>query len=562
MGRIARRLFAIIASSLWGVAALPFTATAVRAQVGPFEKFVGGQLSPTDMAVVALAIAVTVAIAAYEFARDEVTVLQAPTMPKYTVPWTTYLSFSAIYVAIIVMIFGVVMEKYEVLRQLMIPHFGFVENLPDGNDILTISVGSVVLIAAFHYLHIPNTHIGPSWLLFRLRRLLHRRARIPEEAQVLARHFLSDDPALFTVPPERHEEVAAHPRVSAVTPADFRAAQESIDYQWAVVSYLYTIGTSYETLAPYSSFISNEASRWPEIVQAYDRLSERVALVKSGTGDAVTQREVHETVQKLRTNLSIFHACLHLFAISNEAERAARLKAIGLRQHAIFFLISRSLLSKLLVFIICGIAAPPLAFGLFAMLTGSETFRQFAEPALIVKWVLFGAPMYLLPIAMVLGMKRLMRTAWPIRATRHCVSENPRLRRQADFKWDIYLLIFGLSCGVGALVLLVYNLTVGPAPYYFALAPAATATSLAVLIDCDVVDRGSAQPVNRPYRSQVLLARAAGLAILLGGIISYLAATLTDASVASLTVYAVTAAFMGVMIGMQTDFHRNVRIVN
>jgi hypothetical protein len=168
--------------------------------------------------------------------------------------------------------------------------------------------------------------------------------------------------------------------------------------------------------------------------------------------------------------------------------------------------------------------------------------------------------MYFLPIAMVMGLKRLLRTSWPIRAPRASVEDDPACRHRADFKWDIYLIVFASSFGVACLPLLAYDALIAPASMYFALAPAATATCLAVLIDVDVVDWGNA-PARRRPRTWVLTARAIGLAGLLGGLISWLAAELTEAPVASLVVYAVTAAFMGIMIGIRSDFDRNVRVV-
>lgn len=563
MFKFARPLAGLGASCFLGLIVLIATASSGQAQeiAGPFERFLGFQLEAVDALVVVLASAATIMIASYEFARDRVTILDVPTMPKYTVSRTTYWSFNVLYVAIVFLVFVVVMERYETLRQLLIAQDDLFAQLPSGDGVLTISIGSVALVAAFHYLHLPRSQIGPSWLLFQLRRGLHKRARIPEEAQALANEFLSDSPTVFTVPDDRIEAVVDHPRTHSVAAADFGAGRKTIDYQWAVVSYLYMIGADCRAAPPFSSFVSNDASLWSTIEVAYAQLAPRVATVKSGGGDEAMQIDIREKISSLRVTLGIFHACLNLFAISNDAERAARLKDIGLKHHAVFFIVGRNLVSKFLVFIVCGIAVPPLAFGLFSRLTGDESFKAFAEPALLAKWVLLGTPMYLLPIAMVLVLKRLMRASWPIRATRASVEDDPTSRHRADFKWDIYLLVFVLSFAIAALPLIVNGMVFGSqASLYFALAPASAATSLAVLIDFDVVDRGRDEG-GHEFRRWVLATRAAGFAVLLGGIVSWLASTLTDASIPNLVVYAVTAAFMGVMIGLRTDFDRNVRVV-
>lgn len=528
---------------------------------GPFEKLFTSQLGAIEIVIIILASVTTIAIATREFANGQVTVMDVPTMPKYTVPRLTFWSFCLLYVAIVFALFVVVMERYELLRQILIDQNASFEALPSGADVLTISIGSVAVVVVLHYLKIPNTQIGPSWLLFMLRCGLHKRARIPEEAQTLASEFLSDNPAVFAVPENRIQEVLDCLKVKSVAAADFGASPKSVDYQWAVVSYFYAAGLHIETVPPYSSFISNSASLWLEIVKNYDDLAARVAVTKIGGGDEVMQRDVRQKVDALRLKLSIFHACLHLFACSDDASRAEKLKEMGLRSQAIFFVLDSNTLAKFGLAIVAGIAVPPLAFGAYALITGSPEYAAFAQPALIGRWIVYGAPMYLLPIAMVMVMKRLMRTSWPIRAVCASVGKGSSRQHRADFKWDIYILIFVLSLGIAAIPLLIYNrFENGSASLWFALAPAFTAASLAVLIDFDVVDYG--KPTSRrKFRPGVVVARATGFAVLLGGIVSWLTATISDQPVPTLVVYAVTAAFIGIMIGTRTDFDRNIRVV-
>ena len=534
---------------------------AQQAAPGPFEKLMDAQLGPVEILIILIASLTTMVIATREFASGQVTVLDLPTMPKYTVPRLSFWSFCLLYVIIVFALFIVVMERYGVLRQLLIGQNDAFAALPSGADVLTISVGSVAVIVVLHYLRIPNTQIGPSWLLFMLRQALHKRARIPDEAQALAAQLLSDNPRTFTVPRERIGEVLNTSGVRSVSAGDFEANRSSVDYQWAIVSYFYSAGRQVESVPPYSSFVSNSASLWPDIVSSYNELANWVTIIKQGGSDDATQNDVRRKINELRVKLSIFLACLHLFAISDDALRAEKLKGIGLHYHAVFFVLDRNTLAKFALAIVGGIAGPPLAFGLYAVITGSSDYAGFAQPRLIGIWIGFGLPMYLLPIAMVMIMKRLMRASWPIRTTHEAVGNDPAWRHRADFKLDIYILIFGLALVVAAVPLLAYNRIMGDAAsLWFTLAPAATAVSLAVLIDFDVVDHGSARPRAR-VRPQTVVLRAACFAVLLGGIVSYLTATLTDEPIPTLVVYAVTAAFIGIMIGMRTDFNRNIRVI-
>lgn len=534
---------------------------AQEATAGPFTKLFSWQLTLIDIAVLVLASAATATLASYEFAKEKVSVFDVPTMPKYTVGRFTYRYFNSLYVAIVFLLFVIVMERYESLRQLLISQYDLFNKLPGGGGVMTISVGSVALIVALHYLRLPNSQIGPAWFLHRLRLALHKRARIPEDAQALAKQFLSDDQAVFEVPTDRIDSVVNHPQVHAVTEPEFHAARNTIDYQWAIISYLYVTGLDYETTPPYSSFVSNQASLWPQIKSDYADLEPLVDIVKGGRGDPALEQNTREKINNLRRSLGIFQACLHLFAAENDPERISRLQSIGLKQSAVFFVINRTLVAKFLIFIICGIAIPPLAFGTYAYLANSVVFNEFGDPLLIFTWLAVGVPMYVSPIIMVMALKRFMATSWPIRLATAPDKNDPTSRHQTEFKFDIYVLVSALSFAISCVPLLVYKVISGvPISLFWTLGPTAAAICLAVLIDFDVVYSETANS-DRKFRAKVLAGRAIGLAILLGGITSWLTIALTSASPAHFTVYASTAAFIGAMIGIQSDFHRNIRKV-
>ncbi|MGJ3259604.1 MAG: hypothetical protein ACFE0S_08375 [Rhodospirillales bacterium] len=510
-----------------------------------------------------------VSVAFYEFAKGEVSVIDVPTMPKYTTPQLTYNCFKCLYAAIIFLLFMVIVEKYGVLRGLLVDAnaetFGF---LPEGTDIIAVSIGAIALVLIFHYVRLPNSEFGPSWFLLRLRTALHNRARIPVEAQILADRIFSDNPSIFSVPLTRFNAMKERLAKQDVTAADFSSNRETIDYQWAVVSYLYLIGEDFKTKTPYSSFVRNEPSMWPEIEREYRDLKPNVRSIKIGGTNQEFQNTLREKLSSLRKKLSAFHACAHLFAINDDAERTAVLRKIGVLGFASrrsFFIIDRSEVAKFSAFIFLGIALPPLAFGGYGLAAEDETFRVFAKPGVIAQWVGYGLPMYFLPILMVLLLKRNMALLWPIRVVKDGDDNDPSARNAKQFKYEVYILIFILSFVIASAPLLVYEILEGPVSLYFALTPAATAVCLAVLIDMDVVD-GKQSPAPSRVRHWVDRGmRGILFAAVLGGLFSWLLGSLNpDIPTSQFVIYAVTAACMGLSIGSFSKFDDgdNVRVVD
>lgn len=530
-------------------------------EVGVITKLFALELRPLDYIVVVLACAATLLIASYEFSRGEVTVLNFPTMPKYTVSQRTYQYFSAFYTAVVIFLLVVVMEYYTSLRQLLISISGEFDKLPSGDNVLLISIGSVAVVGALHYLRIPNSEIGPSWFLFRFRRFLHRRARIPDEAEALANLFLSNDKDVFEVPAKAVNAVCENEDVRLVDKGDFTADHNSPNYQWAIISYLYMIGLDRENTPPYSSFSSNQASQWSRTKKAYRDLAPAIEAVKQGDATPENEKIIRENLKKLRSDLSIFHACMHLFAVKNDPDRISELQEIGLKQSAVFFVFDRTLIAKTLIFIAAGIAGPPLLLGMAAKVLAFPAFQAFAEPGRIMIWMAIGLPMYAMPIVLVMLLKQFMTTSWPIRLIVDENEEDEEKRQRATFKYDIYVMIFALSYVLGSVPLLAFEKLYGlPVSTLWALPPSLTAVTLAVLIDLDVVQNGGTAG-QRNYPRWVLVVRAVGLGALLGFVIGWLATTIIPATSAQIWTYIGTAFVMGGLIGIHSRFRRNIRTV-
>lgn len=527
----------------------------------PITSLLAWQLNAMELLAIVVCASAVILLASYAFASEKVTIFEIPTMPKYTVSWLTYRSFTFLYVVIVLAIFVLVIENYGLVRAWLVSLNEAFATLPEGGNVFAASVGAVAVVAALHYMKLPNSQIGPSWFLYQLRRLLHWRARIPETAQFLAGKFLSDETSVFEVPAAKQVDTVE--RFPSVAPADFGADKITIDYKWAMVTYLYKIGVDYSTSAPYSSFAANRASLWSEIQRDYQNLQFRVQTAKRGDGDDAFEGGVREDIDKLRRNLSIFHACMHLFAAQNDVERLTTLKALGVKDQCIFFVFNRNLAAKFLVFIACGIAAPPLVFGIGSLITGMGPFGPYAEPAMILTWVLVGTPMYILPIVLVMLMKRFMAASWPIRATFESVKDDPASHHRADFKFDIYIFIFLVSFGLASIPLLIHNASFQQAvSLWWALTPAAAAVALAVLIDVDVVDGGGPSGFSCAPRRKVVTQRAIGFGVLLGGLVTYLMSTIIDdAPTSQLVLVGLTGASMGIMIGIRSDFNENAKTV-
>lgn len=380
---------------------------------------------------------------------NQVDELLEPALPKYLTERFEYNFYRAAYILITEVIY--------VLLVLFLPDLIGNGNTETPNSLIP-SQSNIVLAALIITGIAPNLPYVRT-LLENSKLYLHDKAQIPKKGREIYRQIKNNRPrysssviteVLTNEKYFREYDEGQKIRID-LEAEDFEMGSWTLEGRWAKLSYLLYWIDQWSKKIPFKSYIGNRELHFSSIEDYYFKLQKLMIKHKSGK---ITAAESFQLNARLDTTLKrTFRliSCLLYLAAKTDSAVDRNLDELGYdaHEHNEF-----PIPWKTVVLILAAVVGSILAGSLLTIIAvsslGGTIFSYKVEASEIVAWTGYAIPFLIIPVLLVLFIKRYLSTrseSWPV------VNEHELYKSIGDRPWHIYFVVALFSYLIGAAVL-------------------------------------------------------------------------------------------------------------
>lgn len=385
--------------------------------------------------------------------------LLEPALPKYLTDRFEYNLYCASYV--------LVTEVVYVLLVLFLPDLVNNGNTKTYNNLIP-TVDNIVLATLIITGIAPNLPYV-SALLERSKLYLHEKAQIPKKGRAIYRQIKNNMPKYSSSVIEeilKNEKYLRDTDEGVTTRADldagdFMISSWTLEGRWAKLSYLLYFIDQWSIKIPFKSYIGNPELRFSSIEDRYFELQKLMAKHKDGKITDVDSFKLNTRLDATLNRTYRLLSCLLYLAAKTDSAVDRNLDELGYMSSKnnefpipwkTVVLILASVVGSIVVGSLLGTIIATLLFGVKAL-------DQVVETPDIVSWTGYAIPFIIMPVLLVLFVKRFLSTrseSWPV------VTEYDLYKSLGDRPWHIYFVVALFSYLTGVTVLYVMVIANSP----------------------------------------------------------------------------------------------------
>ena len=375
--------------------------------------------------------------------------LLEPALPKYLTDRFEYNFYRATYV--------LVTEVVYVLLVLFLPDLVKNSNPATYNNLIP-SPDNIVLATLIITGIAPNLPYV-STLLERSKLYLHEKAQIPKKGRAIYRQIKNNMPKYSSsVIAEilKNEKYLRDTDEGVTTRADldaedFVVGSWTLEGRWAKLSYLLYFIDQWSIKIPFKSYIGNPELRFSSIEDRYYNLQKLMAKHKDGKITDVDNFKLNAHLDTTLNRTYRLLSCLLYLAAKTDSAVDRNLDELGyMSSEHNEFPIPWKTVVLILAAVVGSIVVGSLLITIIANLPIGETFLDEVETSKIVSWTAYAIPFLIIPVLLVLFIKRFLSTrseSWPV------VTEYDLYKSLGDRPWHIYFVVALFSYLTGVMVL-------------------------------------------------------------------------------------------------------------
>lgn len=386
---------ALFLSLLWAACgAVPAMAQEIQGSSFP---------GPGDVVAVLLGIALTWFFAYQAFNRPPIALEDLPTPPRYMATRGQFLLGAASFVALSLMLFGIIVAFYREL----VPFAGIInaEWAKFLNEqIEKRLINNFVVVAFAVIIFFSAVNIEWRWNpLSLVRTAIHSWVSIPHLTSELMTHARSS----IDVPADAIAQVLGNPEAPNVAEVDFAKSRRTIDRIWAECCYMVFWLARYAGLAAHATFFHEPTFNWALVKDDYRAAAlALIPLKRESPTDPDYSAMVYDLTDRLHKKLCRLVACFLVYKNDSDSQIFAEARAFGIKVEPVRRVNPLPYCTIYLVgfafAIFIGVTLSSIAYDV--IVTRADLLSAVANqaPELMYRWMLYTSATYGAPIILIL----------------------------------------------------------------------------------------------------------------------------------------------------------------